>query len=66
MAFFTMGLHGKHAPPPPFFFLLGRGGEGKLPTKFSKKGGKGLDKISIFRGGDLFREGIGAFTLKIN
>ena len=57
MAFFTMGLHRKHAPP---FFSAGGV---KPPTKFW---GKGLDRISIFRGGDLFREGIGVFTLKTN
>ena len=40
----------KHpTPSPPLSFL---GGERiELPTKFKKKNGEGLDRISTFRGG---------------
>ena len=53
-------------------FLLQRGVWGEagdeLPTKFSKKGGVGLDKISVFIGGcqergcELFQWGVAVFT----
>ena len=57
MASFTMGLHGKHAPPP-FFFCWGGGGEGKLPTKFSKKGGRGLTRSQFLEGVTFFERGL--------
>ena len=41
--------HPTPSPPPPLSFL---GGERiELPTKFKKKNGEGLDRISTFRGG---------------
>ena len=52
-------------------FLLGA--EVEPLTKFSNDGGRGLDRISIFRGGCLEREGeffqgrrVAVFTQKIN
>ena len=57
MAFFTMGLHGKHAPP--LFFSAGKGGgEGKPPTKFSKKGGRGLTRSQFLEGVTFFERGL--------
>ena len=42
---------------PPF--LLGEGEEGvEPPTKFSKREGGGLSRISIFRGSEFFQGGI--------
>ena len=52
MAFFTMGLHRKHAPP---FFSAGGV---KPPTKFSKKGGRGLTGSQFLEGVTFFERGL--------
>ena len=44
---------------PPLFFSAGEGGvEGKLPTKFSKKGGRGLARSQFLEGVTFFERGL--------
>ena len=43
---------------PPFFFSAGEGGEGKPPTKFSKKGGRGLTRSQFLEGVTFFERGL--------